>query len=94
MKKTTQKMKALMLTLAMALGMLLPTTMNAQSDGFFRGDNDGDQYRTETGFGNETFGANDNYGPYTTNDVAPLGGGMMILVAAGAGYIALKKKED
>lgn len=36
MKKITN-LKAFALSLAMALGMLLPTTMTAQSDGFFRG---------------------------------------------------------
>ena len=93
--KTTKKIKAFALTLAMALGMLLPTTMNAQSDGFFRGGNDGNQYRGTEGIGNETFGSNDTFGPYSNNTVeAPLGSGIMILIAAGAGYVALKKKED
>jgi len=36
MKKQTT-LKAFALSLAMAVGMLLPTTTNAQSDGFFRG---------------------------------------------------------
>lgn len=39
MKKQTF-LKAFVLSLAMAVGMLLPTTMVAQSDGFFRGGND------------------------------------------------------
>ncbi len=35
MKRTTKR-KALVLSMAMALGMLSPTTTTAQSDGFFR----------------------------------------------------------
>ncbi len=35
MKRTTKR-KALVLSMAMALGMLSPTTTIAQSDGFFR----------------------------------------------------------
>lgn len=90
MKITTQKTKTLVLTMAMAIGLLLPMTMRAQSggsDNFFRsnGDNyenrDGDH--VDTGVSNHTFG-----------DPVPVGSGLLIMVAAGAGYVALKKKED
>ena len=87
MKKATNR-KALMLSLAMALGMLLPMTTNAQSDGFFRGgfDNyenrDGDIHIDDgTGMTNEQFGA-------------PLGSGLLILAAAGAGYVVARRKRS
>lgn len=86
MKKTT-KIKALALMTMMTIGMALPMTMNAQ-DGFFRG---GDEQitRDETpidvtgGINNQQFGQE-----------TPVGSGLLIMVAAGAGYALLKKKED
>ena len=90
--KTTKKMKAFALTLAMALGMLLPRTMNAQSDGFFRGgNNDNSEYRDAISLGGNGMSLGDNP---TQENPSPLGSGLMVMVAAGAGYVALKKKED
>lgn len=97
MKKTTQKTKTLVLTMAMAIGLLLPMTMRAQSggsDNFFSGGSDNYQNRGGEAIQNQNFG-NDNFGPASGNSVeAPIGSGIIILVAAGAGYVALKKKED
>jgi len=45
------------------------------------------------GLSNQTFG--ESYGGSATEtDVVPLGSGLLIMVAAGAGYALLKKKED
>lgn len=97
MKKTTQKTKTLVLTMAMAIGLLLPMTMRAQSggsDNFFSGGSDNYQNRGGEAIQNQNFG-NDNFGPASDNSVeAPIGSGIIILVAACAGYVALKKKED
>ncbi len=82
----TTRLKAMMLSLTVAAMLLLPTTSTAQSDGFFKnydnGDRDGDIAITG-GLTNQTFGQE-----------APLGSGLLIMLAAGAGYAILKKKED
>ena len=82
-------MKAFALTLAMALGMLLPTTMNAQSggsDNWFRGGSD--NYENRDGVAAEIGITNQQM------EQAPIGSGLLIMVFAGAGYALIKKKED
>lgn len=84
MKKLT-KLKALMLSLTMLAAM----TTNAQSDGFFRYNenlyNDRDANininTANNGFQNDDFGA-------------PLGTGLLILTAAGAGYAISRRKRN
>ena len=93
MKKTTQKMKALMLTLAMAIGLLLPMTTNAQNggtDGFFgkAGDENNDRVSGTNGLTMQ------GMTPQGTDSQAPLGSGLLVMVAVGAGYAILKKKEE
>lgn len=88
MKKQT-KLKAFVLSVAMTVAMSLPMTMNAQSDGFFRGGNDNYDNRDEIGGSGMSLGDNP-----TQENPTPLGSGLLIMVAAGAGYVALKKKED
>ena len=95
MKKQT-KLKAFMLSVAMAVAMSLPMTMNAQSDGFFRG-NGGGYSNRDAGIGlgnmnNETPGGM-GLGGMTQEEPAPLGSGLLILTAIGAGYAALKRKQ-
>lgn len=89
MKKTTQKTKTLVLTLAMAIGLLLPMTMRAQSggsDNWFSGGSDNYENRdgvtAEIGITNQQM------------EQAPIGSGLLIMVFAGAGYALIKKKED
>ena len=84
--KTQKTLKALVLSLAMAMIALLPMTTQAQTDGFFRGGEDyenRDSDITLNGMNTQNFDTG-----------APLGGGLLIMVAAGAGYALLKKKED
>ena len=86
MKKQKTTLKAFALSLAMAFGMLFPTTMNAQSDGFFRGGNDNYEDRG--------ININSNPGGITNDDFgAPLGSGLLIMVAAGAGYAAMRRRR-
>lgn len=85
MKRTT-KLKALVLSVAMAFGMLLPNAAFAQSDDFFR---------TEDNFGgNRDFATT---GAITNNGIgqseAPLGSGLLILTAVGAGYAVARRKS-
>lgn len=90
MKKQT-KLKAFVLSVAMTVAMSLPMTMNAQSDGFFRGGNDNYDNRDGITLGGNGMSLGDNP---TQENPTPLGSGLLIMVAAGAGYVALKKKEN
>ena len=91
-----KSLKALALSLGLA-AMLLPANNLAAQDGglFCRGasaDNETSNNRglininlnTEDGITNGNFG----------EQPAPLGSGLVLLIGAGLGYVALKKKED
>ena len=87
--KTAENLKAFELLMAMALMMLLPTTMFAQrSDGFFHsGDSENYNDRAElssSSLSNQTFG----------QDVVPLGSGLLVLAAAGAGYAVARRRRN
>lgn len=100
MQKAT-KLRALALSLAMALGMLLPTTTLAQgNDNMLRFE---DEYGgSRGGFAsgwplfNQSFGS----GGYNLNnqtfgqDPAPLGSGLIIMLAAGGAYMLKKRKKE
>ena len=74
------------------------------SDGFLFDENLNEEPIEEEGFGSNSglFGKggaiNDNISGGITNgdfgEDAPLGGGIAIMLVAGLGYVALKKKED
>lgn len=86
--KRQKTLKALVLTAAMAFGMLMPTTMNAQSDEFFRGSDEVMNRESEAisvtgGITNQQFGQE-----------TPLGSGLLIMVAAGAGYAMARRKRQ
>ena len=97
MKTNKKSLKAIALSLGLAAMTLTANNLNAQDRGLFgRGAmpetytdngsmNRGDvtiNSNTTDGFTNETFGE------------TPLGSGLVILLGAGLGYVALKKKED
>ena len=100
MNKQNRKLKALVLSTAMAALLLVPQTSTAQYDesryglqpwfgssvmGRESGGNrEGNGTSISGGISNLGIGQND----------APLGSGIAILLAAGLGYVALKKKED
>lgn len=79
---------------AIAIVMMLGMTANAQRDGFF-GTWNNDEYRD--------FGDNNNPGisvpegntpgEYSGDQPAPLGTGLLILTALGAGYAVARKKR-
>lgn len=94
MKKFSKTAKAFIMASAMAVTLLLPTTTNAQTgmDGFFT-NSANETYENRDGgtsfdgllnASNQTFGENES----------PLGSGLIIMFAAGAGYALFKKKED
>ena len=90
------RMKTLVISLAITGMLLSPLFMTAQTErqGLFDMNNNktlGNR-GAGTGISNQTFGSSES-GTETQTQV-PLGSGILILMAAGAGYVALKKKED
>ena len=103
-KQTKKKGKALALSFVVAAGMLLPIGASAQGGLFdHNGGNENGPHQSlmdrGTGGdlnvtkGNESFGAagsdieNEPFG-------APIGGGIGILIAAGAGYALIQSKKN
>ena len=82
-------MKKLVIFLLMAVAIVLPGRINAQNDMFFRINNE-DVY-------NDRASNVDVTGTMTNNpfgEPAPIGSGLLVMVAAGAGYVALKRKRS
>lgn len=79
-------MKKIFLTIAIILGFTAGAM--AQSDGFFNNWKDFDNREDE--FEMPSLPAHGLYG----DQDAPLGGGLLILTALGAGYAALRKRRD
>lgn len=97
MKNNNKKQKAFVLSVTMAALMLSPITSNAQyrenqyglqewGKTSLLGKQEGGNYRS-----GETSGEITNYG---IGETVPVGSGLLILLGAGLGYVALKKKED
>ena len=94
--KSKKNTKNFVISMAMAALLLLPLTMTAQYDE--------DKYGIQPWFGSSMLGRENsgnrdgenfsisNYGIGETS--TPLGSGIGILLLAGAGYVALKKKEE
>lgn len=78
----------------MVFGVLMPATTYAQSDGFFRGSNDEYNNRAAEGLSNETFGTIGSGTPVPTSINMPLGNGLWIMLAAGAGYAVARRRRS
>ena len=96
MKKEKNGVKATLLSLVMAAVLMLPMSLLAQkSDGFFRSNNNDDVYNDRDastlinggGFTNNPMNQQD------PNSPAPIGSGLLIMVAAGAGYAVIRRKK-
>ena len=98
-KKTLQ---AIVLSLGLAAGMMLPASASAQGvfgdmlDNYYA-----EKEQTSQSGGALLSGNGDRRGEIGINvtnqgigEPAPLGSGLVILLGAGLGYVALKKKED
>ena len=75
---------------AIALVMTMGFAANAQNDGFFRwNDSDNDIYRVggDSGFALPTAHGSE------TDSSAPVGSGLLILTALGAGYAVARKRR-
>ena len=109
MKREKRKLKLMALSAVLAAGMLLPCTMKAQdlfsgnpiNNQTFGASNAGgidNQIFGASNSGNidnQTFGAS-NEGNITNQvfgNRLPLGSGILIMVAAGAGYAAIKRRR-
>ena len=98
--KNNKNRKAFVLSVAMAALMLSPITSNAQ----YREDRYGLQEWGQTSLmGKNGVGGNNRDGGasvsggisnYGIGETVPMGSGLLILLGAGLGYVALKKKED
>ena len=92
MKKFSEKRKEFIIAAAIVMTMLLPMTTNAQTkmDGFFEWSGDDNYSNRDTSVSGDFINAhNQSFG-----DNAPLGSGLLIMVATGLGYALLKKKGN
>ena len=99
--RKTKTLKAIVFSLGLAAGMMLPASASAQGvfgdmlDNYYSekesGSNSGPLLR-----GDYSINDNTDDGGITNLGIgeAPLGSGVVILLGAGLGYVALKKKED
>ena len=102
MKNTKRKLKTMALMVAMAAGVLLPMKVSAQ--GLFNSSfgHSGSGGVSNGAFGNygstevtnESFGTNSGDVNNQNFGKAPLGSGILIMLAAGAGYATLKRKKS
>ena len=101
MKTNKKTLKTIVFSLVLAALTLTANNMNAQNDGSRGMLGRGASFESaEQGSGKLFFNENVNRGgaisgDYTNEDFgAPLGSGIAVLLGAGLGYVALKKKED
>ena len=110
MKREKKKLKLIALMVAMAAGLLLPRAVSAQdlfSGNPINNQRFG--VGNEAGINNQRFGVtnewdinNQRFGNYneiginnqTFGNRVPLGSGILIMVAAGAGYAVIKRKQQ
>ena len=97
MKTKKKNLKAIVLSLGLA-AMMLPATLNAQINHGLLNDPYNDNSNMNHGLfnrqGNRSVGIGINATIQGFEEPAPLGSGIAILIGAGLGYVALKKKED
>lgn len=97
----TKRMKKLLYILPMVTVLMLPLTINAQwgkSDGWFNDNNN--LYNDRGGgsyvitFGGSSPGDSNSITNQTFDQPLPLGSGLIVLTAAGAGYALLKRRKN
>lgn len=99
MNNIKSKKRAVALSLAMSMVLALPVGALAQSL-FQRGVTDEEYYgagdaKNKNGlFGNRNVQTTGTINNQVFGQPVPLGSGLAILLVAGAGYVALKRKED
>ena len=97
MKTKKMNLKAIALSLGLA-ALMAPATLNAQINrGLLNNpykDNSNKNHGMLNQKGNSSVGIGINATIQGFEEPAPLGSGIAILIGAGLGYVALKKKED
>ena len=86
-------MKKILFTIAIVLTMVLGAS--AQSDGFFKNYRD-DVYGDRGGSGSDPLMPalpGGGVGAYNTDQGAPLGSGLLVLTALGAGYAVARRRQ-
>ena len=92
--KMRRNVKTKLKTYLAAMAMLfMPLAITAQTDGFFRSDNGGGS-RVDYSVTVDDDGGAIVHTEQFNGVPTPLGSGLLIMVAAGAGYLVLKKKEE
>ena len=97
--KMRRNVKTKLKTYLAAMAMLfMPLAISAQTDGFFSSDNGGGSRGVAAGSYEVNNGSGDS--PFTFPNLGsdgpapvPIGSGLLIMLAAGTGYLLLKKKE-
>ena len=93
----TKSLKAIVLSLGLA-ALMAPATMNAQINrGLLENpykDNSNKNHGMMNPQGDRRGGMGIDVNTQDFGQSAPLGSGIAILIGAGLGYVALKKKED
>ena len=100
--KMRRNVKTKLKTYVAAMAMLfMPLAISAQTDGFFSSDNGGGSRGVDARpypvTGGETpieFEEPIGSGGVAPQNGSPIGSGLLIMAAAGAGYLLLKKKEE
>ena len=99
-----RNVKTKLKTYVAAMAMLfMPLAISAQTDGFFSSDNGGGNrgvaagpYEVNSGSGEPLldFDSPVGGGGVAPQNGSPIGSGLLIMAAAGAGYLLLKNKEE
>jgi len=93
-----KSLKTLVFSLGLAVMMLAANNLNAQNDGsrglFGMGSNADNVDNNNRGTLNVSGNVESGITNQGIGETAPLGSGLIILIGAGLGYVALKKKED
>jgi hypothetical protein len=88
-----KKLKSIVFSMVVVAGMFLPASGFAQEGGGLFGR--GDVNESNGWFRGLLMNEDLENGGITNDDFgAPLGSGIVVLLGAGLGYVALKKKED
>jgi len=97
MKNYNKSLKTLVFSLGLAVMTLAANNLNAQNrngGGLFGMGETADNSANSGSRGMMNFEANTDAGIQNDGFGAPVGSGIAILIGAGLGYVALKKKED
>lgn len=86
-----KKMKKLLI--AFAIACCIAPGVHAQTDAFFNWTDDTRAGKDGTRDDNNTFITENGTGIQSLNRTVPLSGGLLLLTAAGLGYVAIKKRN-